>query len=287
MTGETGVRYLKKIKRRYQFVRGGEIMLWSIAIALLVFFFASYISGNNLIAGLIAVTIGSLVGSTFCQRIHLLKLNEKQLAFYLNRTYPELQESADLLLIKEEELSLLQQLQRNVTIQCLEEIYPTIKLPHKIGRASTALAVSIVVCILLTSFLNPRDISTSAENFNEIQSVGKQFLPPAITASTITVSPPVYTRIKSYSSTNFDVQLPEGSNVSWRINFNGPVSDACIILSARDTVRLVSDKNQYGVEKAFVKSGFYQLSWKTADKTTQYSDFYKLDVIKDNAPVFL
>ncbi len=285
MTRETGVHYLKKIKRRYQFMRTAEIMLWAIATALIVFFFSRYILRTDLIAGLMAVIIGSIVGYVLCQRIHLLALNETQLAFYLNRRYPKLQDSADLLLKKQEDLSLLQQLQTPVTLQSLEEIYPTIKLPHEIGRALIALAVSIVVCILLTSFLEPRGSSESAENFSEIQQVEKQFLPPSIAASTIVVSPPAYTQMKSYSSTNFDVQLPEGSNVSWHITFDGPVSAASIILSARDTVPLVPSKNQYVIGQAFKESGFYQLTWKASDKTSQYSEFYKLDVIKDIAPV--
>ena len=285
MTEETGIRYLKKIKRRYQFVRGGEIMLWSIAIALLVFFLGRYLSGMNIAAGLIAVTIGSIVGYILSQRIHLLKLNEKHLAFYLNRRYPKLQDSADLLLTEADELSLLQHLQRNVALRNLEEIHPTIKLPHKVGSASIALAASILTCIVITSFLEPRDISMSAEKSNKTRSVERQFLPPAIAASTITVSPPAYTQIKSYTSTNFDVQLPEGSKISWRITFEGPVTDASLILSARDTVPLVFNEKQYLMEHAFAESGFYQLTWKATDKSTQYSGFYKLDVIKDNAPV--
>ena len=285
MKVETGIWYLKKIKRRYQIMRGCEVMLWSTAIGSLLFFFARLMLNNTLIAALSAITTSLIVSYWLAQRIRLLDLNETQLAFYLNRRYPILHESADLLLRNDDALSPLQQLQRKVTLKNLEEIYPTIQIPHKIGRASIGMVASIVACILLTSFLQPRGSSPSMEKSAKIHPVEKQFLPPDIAASTITVSPPAYTQVKRYSSPELDVQLPEGSNVSWRIAFDTPIDNASIILSGKDTVPLISRNNQYVVERSFTESGFYQLAWKASDKTIQYSDFYKLDVIKDHAPV--
>ena len=77
---------------------------------------------------------------------------------YLNRNYPALQESADLLIKNDEELSRLQLLQKDRTAQQFEAIYPTIKLPHQMGRAIGIFGLSVVLSSVLTAFSNPSDL---------------------------------------------------------------------------------------------------------------------------------
>ncbi len=283
MTGNNPISAIKKVKRKYLFVRGTEVVLWSMAVASLSFFLTKILSGSNLVASIVSVAIALVVAYAAGRRLHLFGLDEKSIALYLNRRYPRLQESTELLLEREEDLSLLQQLQRSQVSRRMEEIYPTIKLPHHIGRASVALFVSIAAG-MLTSFLKPQDSSTPIPGFEGIKPIAKQYLPPTIKASVITVSPPAYMRIKRFTSPGFDLQLPEGSTVKWNITFDSPVSSPAIIFSAQDTVLLGSRDLQYIIERTFIKSGFYQLTWKDQDGNSQYTDYYKLDIISDHPP---
>lgn len=285
MKEETGITSLKNIRRKYQVVRGVEVMLWTMAIIILAFFSTKLVTNGNIISGFIAGGLGSIGAYFLSQRLHLFSLTENQLAFYLNRKYPRLQESADLLLKKGDELSTLQQLQRNETMLRLQEIYPTIKLPHQAGRALIALGLSVVASILLTSFLKPSENAVEkTQRDKQILPVEKQLLPPSILASTVTVSPPVYTQKPKYSSPSFNTQLPEGSKVKWDITFKGSISMPEIIFSARDTISLIASRNKYSIEQTFTEPGFYQFTWKNPDGSIHYSDYYKLDVVKDNAP---
>lgn len=283
MTDKDPIAQIKKIKRKYLFVRGSEVMLWSLAAALLAFFIMTTLS-DFLLPGLVAAGLGLIVAYSASRRMRLFGLDEKRIALYLNRRYPRLQESADLLLKREEDLSLLQMLQRNQALQTMEEIYPTIKVPHHVGRASIALVISIAAGMLLTSFLKPLDGPKSMGEFKQIKPVAKQFLPPTIKTSTITVSPPAYTQVKKFTSPDFDLQLPEGSTVKWSITFDRPVSKPAIIFSAQDTVLLTSRDLENTIERTITKSGFYQLTWKNQDGIPQYSDYYKLEIITDNPP---
>ena len=282
---ETGINHLSIITHKYKFVRGVEVLMWSMAIAVLVYFSTKLVTSTNIAAGFVAAGLGLIAAYLLSQRLHLFNLNEKRLALYLNRAYPRLQESADLLLKREDELSPLQQLQKNSTLKRIEEIYPTIRLPHQAGRASIALVLSVVASILLTSFVEPLS-SYDAKTDHDYQSqpVEKQLLPPAIEASTIEVLPPTYTQTAAYTSSNFNVQFPEGSIVKWSLTFKGPVSRPAIILSARDTIPLIQDRSDYGIQQTFTESGFYQLTWQNLDGTIHYSDYYSLDVVKDTAP---
>lgn len=277
--------HLKTIKRRYMFVRSVEILMLSVAVALLIYFSTKLVTSSNIVAGFVAAAVGLIVAYLLSQRLNLFDLNERRLALYLNRKYPRLQESADLLLKSEDELSPLQQLQKKSTLQRIEEIYPTIKLPHKAGRASIALVLSIVTSIMLTSFLEPLFTSNPKTNHdNHHQPVDKQLLPPAIVAATIQVLPPAYTQTAGYTSPNLNAQFPEGSIVKWNLTFKGSVSKPTIILSAKDTIPLIASQSDYSVRRTFTESGFYQLAWQNADGTIHYSDYHRLVVVKDNPP---
>ncbi len=114
--------------------------------------------------------------------------------------------------------------------------------------------------------------------------VEKGNLPIKIKSSTITIFPPAYTQINNQSSLDFNLKMPEGSNVVWDITFDEEVLDPRIIFSGHDSVSLTKVGAGYRVEKTFKSSVFYQLTWNNVDSLTQYSNYYEIDVIKDRAP---
>ena len=114
--------------------------------------------------------------------------------------------------------------------------------------------------------------------------VEKGNLPIKIKSSTITIFPPAYTQINNQSSRDFNLKMPEGSNVVWDIMFDEEVLDPRIIFSGRDSVSLTKVGAGYRVEKTFKSSVFYQLTWNNVDSLTQYSNYYEINVIKDRAP---
>jgi hypothetical protein len=275
-----------RMKRKYQWIRGTEILLWAVAIALAAFYGCRAISlaptvGTGI--ALIFLSIAIFVGSG---SVRLFSISEKDLAMYLNRHYPALKESADLLIKSDEELPGLQLLQKRMTAQQFDAIYPTIKLPHHVGRAIGIFGLSIVLSAVLSAFSNKSDLSGEGTTASErTMRVEKGNLPIKIKSSTITIFPPGYTQINTQSSRDFNLEIPEGSKVVWDITFEEGVVDPLIIFSARDSINLIKKGVAYRLEKTFNAPVFYQLAWHSVDSQTQYSSYYEIDVIKDHPPV--
>jgi hypothetical protein len=276
--------YFLRMKQKFLLLRGIEILLWSIAIGLMSFYvlklliFSFFVTaGLAFLFGLITVVVGS-------KKLRLFTLKENDLATYLNRHYEQLEESADLLLLDDVALTSLQRLQKFKIMQQLEVLYPTIRWPHHIGQAIGMLAVSVIISIGLTAFSYEREKKFKLSETSGKSSVEKK-LPDFIKNSFITISPPEYTGLKKQTSTEFNLQIPEGSIVQWKIIFGGNVANPKLILSGRDSIKLSqAGNNEYQITQSFKETGFYQMAWTSSDSSKHYSDFYKIEVVKDHPP---
>ncbi len=288
MTTSKEPYYFLRMKRKYQLLRGTEILLWSVAIGLLSFYILELLPVHlfvSLSIGLALFVIAIVVGIS---QLHVFNINEKDLAHYLNRHYPTLEESADLLLEEDQALTSLQLLQKSKVIRQFEALYSVIKLPHHIGRAFGVFVFTVISCIGLSAFLIDHNKTKlpPLSTHEKLGPIDKKKLPAFIKNATLTISPPVYTGLKNRTSADFNLEIPEGSIIEWDIQFEGKAIDSKIILSARDSIRLSGGgKNGFRATKSFNETGFYQIAWKTADSLNRYSDYYKIEVIKDHPPV--
>ncbi|HEY3429742.1 MAG TPA: DUF4175 family protein, partial [Cyclobacteriaceae bacterium] len=105
-----------------------------------------------------------------------------------------------------------------------------------------------------------------------------------IESLSINVTPPAYTGLTSFTSKTFSLNVPEGSRVNWAATFSSQPKDAKIIFSGRDSVLLKkSDEKTFGNSQTITITGFYQVQWR--DQLGTYrSDYYKIDMIKDQPP---
>ena len=153
---------LSQLKRKYLLFRLGEIMLESLGLALVVYsildwgrietvpikIFVSMLSGSGLLIVLI-----------YYYRFH--HLDDRSYTQFLNQSFPQLKESADLMLFDEHELTGLQQLQQIKTIDQFNLIYPTVKLPHHLIRSFTILIISSLVYFIGSSFSDSRKVNVT------------------------------------------------------------------------------------------------------------------------------
>ena len=288
MNLQTAPYHFQKMKRKYQRLRGAEILLWSVGIGVLSFYLCRVIAINSALAAGIALALVSIAVFVGSRKVHLFGISEIDLAMYLNRYYPVLQESADLLLKKDEELSRLQLLQKERTANRFEAIYPTIKLPHKIGRAIGMFGLSVLLSVVLTAFSNQSSsFEKGASPSKKFDAVTSENLPTKIKSGIITIFPPGYTQIGSQTSEDFNLKMPEGSNVVWDIIFEEAILNPLMIFSGKDSARIEHGGQGFRVEKTFSSSGFYQLVWDNPDGSKQYSNYYEIEVTRDRAPVLM
>jgi hypothetical protein len=207
MKQEAPSYHFARMKQKYQWLRGTEILLWAVAIALSAFFGCRAISIAPTAGTGIALTFLSIAIFVGSSRVHLFSISEKDLAMYLNRHYPILKESADLLIRNDEELPGLQLLQKELTAQQFDTIYPTIKLPHHMGRAMGIFGLSLVLSAVLSAFSNKSDLSgEECITVEKDWACRKGQSPIKIKSSTITILPPGYTQIDNQSSRSFNLK---------------------------------------------------------------------------------
>jgi hypothetical protein len=277
--------YFVNLKSRYLSFRLGEIILWSLSVGALVYslsyvFRASALTGTVL--SLLFLAITAVIGF---RRFGLQNLSEKRFVKYINTSYPELEESVDLLLKDEGDMTSLERLQRERTIIRFEKIFPTIQLPQQLGRAAILFFVAIGFSFVLIAFA-PRKIliADSPYSKDSIENRPLAIVPTAISTLTITIIPPAYTGLKKQRVADPQLILPEGTMVNWNVKFSDRIQTSKLIFSGRDTVSLKSSNESFTITREILESGFYQIYWQNDRGEIRTSDFYKIDVVYDRSP---
>lgn len=280
---QSPIHHIDKLKQRYLFYRFIEISLLSVGAALVVFSATKLWIDSIPIKTIVSAFIGIALGFGMIVRYRLFNMDTSDFTRFLNQQYPSLQQSADLLLIENEKLTTLERIQKERTANQFSEIYPEIKLPHRLVLSSLIFLASAVISFLLSSFLPTANSISNAVKEKYTADVPAKMPPSSVRSFDIRISPPVYTKLPSSSSKNFDLSLPEGSRVKWQLRFAGDVTEVKIVFSNRDSSVFRKEGDEFVFEKIFLQSGFYQLKWKD-DTKTQWSDFYRIEIILDEPP---
>jgi hypothetical protein len=269
-------------------MRMSEAFILSLALALAAFI-VPYILNVSLAGCLTLAMIGGILLFLFrCEQLHLFKTNAYRITVYLDQHFPILQNSSDLLLKENEELTGLQQLQKIRTTQAFEALYPSIRLPHRLVQACGILVVSILASFTLTSFapmFAHRGNLTKVTGSTGGDSV-VTVIPAQVKHATITITPPTYTHLEIQHTESWALTFAEGSTIDWTIEFTTGVKNPSLIFSGKENIPLkTSGAETFTLRKSITETGFYQLAWTTDQGETKHSDFYKLEVIKDLPPV--
>ena len=280
---ETRVSHsIQVLKRRYQFYRLAESALFAVATGMLLATILHF-STNNLVLKISLVSASVLL--VFAARVIFLKLisiQNEQFTSYLNAQYPQLEHSADLLLQNPDALHELAQLQVQKITGRFHQLFPEIKLPHRLPQSAGSVAIALIFYVVLTSFVPVNPTGTNKTNLaSQIATTPTEVA--RIQSLFIQVTPPAYTGLASSDAIQPELKVPEGSRVTWKLKFNTEISSAQLIISGKDSVQLSHASDGYQVSYLISESGFYQLQWKQKDKATR-SDFYKIEIVADQPP---
>ncbi|MDQ0640500.1 hypothetical protein QF042_004065 [Pedobacter sp. W3I1] len=207
------------------------------------------------------------------------KTTDHDVSRFVNNQYPELEESADLLLQNQDELSMLQQLQRNK----IEHILTS--LPHpKEPAKKLYLGLLILVAGLFISFgitkihLLKNEPLNFQNKANQIPLI-KENIPAAISDFSATIIPPAYTQKAERKQKQFTIAAETGAKINWKIETNIGIKKLKIIFNDNEIVSLKAlnaSHTQWNYSKIVNKSGFYQL-----DLDGKKSDLYQIGIIPD------
>lgn len=276
---------INKIKNKYLLLRGIEITLFALGVACMVFAITHYFV-SPAIAWTAALITGVTTVATLFFRLNLYGFTESRITTYLNHHYPQLEASTDLLL-NNDPLSTLQHLQKSTVYQKLQSIEDTIRFPHRLLLASLVLVTGILAGYVAMQLKTIHSAAGSVRE-NTLGGDADNKENPVITAlskTTVTVTPPAYTQKATITSSSLSLKVIEGSTVKWNFTFDGPPPRLSMIFSGKDSVQFTTPSgNSFTYQRTFTESGFYQYVWKDQSGADHPSDYYPIEIIKDEAP---
>ncbi|MFC4211104.1 hypothetical protein ACFOWA_07930 [Pedobacter lithocola] len=271
-----GQNWIHNLRKRWTMLYVLRILAIGLAIALVLSALLIYIL--QLPIWIFAVVLPLVLAvALFIKPIW--KTTDKDFSRFVNNRYPELEESADLLLKNPTELSMLQQLQRNK----IEKIIPLIQQPTEPVKK-----LYIGLVILLAGILMSFGITKIPQIQKKYQSIGenpksvtvtKENVLPEISSLQATIIPPAYTRKPERKQKEFTIKAETGSKINWKIETNISIKTVKIIFNDKEIVSLKAqnaDKKDWLYSRTVLKAGFYQLVL-----DGKKSDLYQIDIIPD------
>ena len=220
----------------------------------------------------------------FIQRPWLVK--ETGVAQLLNETYPQLEESAGLLLLAPPSLNMLERLQYNKTDQVLSAIPQPLNISKKIITPAFVFAILLIAGIGLYKI--PFHVEKPAHTKDDAVISHPQkaeIILPQIAGINIAISPPAYTARPARHQQVFNLIAEEGSVVNWQLQTSKAATEIKFIFN--DTLKIAlhsanAQQTQWRLDKKIESTGFYQVSI-----DGKVSELYKIETIKDKPPVVL
>ncbi|MDN5202325.1 hypothetical protein QQ008_13145 [Fulvivirgaceae bacterium BMA10] len=224
------------------------------------------------------------------QRRHITPINT---ARFINRNYEYLEESTELLLANETQLSLLEKLQRRRIAGRFQTIHSELRTPNVLKRSMAI----FMLCLLMSVVLWFVILNNKLEHSNADASIGTEQSTregdqtswnklPSIKRAMLTIRPPAYTRIKEHKTDDLHIKAPIGSMLFWEIEFTESIKSANLQLHNGNNIALVqrSKSNTYLASLELKAQGFYQLIFTSENDSIKQSDYYKMELINDTDP---
>ncbi|WP_316761086.1 DUF4175 family protein [Pedobacter aquatilis] len=207
------------------------------------------------------------------------KTTDSDISRYINNQYPELEESADLLLKNPTELSMLQQLQRSK----IETLLPSLPQPKepvkKLYFGLAILAAGVLLSFGITKVPALKKEASAVTQQQRVNPVIKENILPEISDFSATIIPPAYTGKSTREQKQFSIKAETGAKINWKIETNVAIKKLKIIFNDKEINTLKPNSSAstgFSYTKTIDKAGFYQL-----ELDGKKSDLYQIEVIPD------
>ncbi|MEN0052172.1 MAG: hypothetical protein AAGC65_00815 [Mucilaginibacter sp.] len=273
-----GAHQIKSMRNWYITYRIIADVLFGAAFAIILK--SIFLSSIGFAAGIFGVVFISLV-----MWHRAWQITESSISNYLDRRYPQLEESAQLFIKPETEHNFLEYLQLSKIEQELSLIPVQQKQfikPFLWGVI--ALILSVFLSTLLKGgghHLLMHDVTKVGET-NTKPGIAEKVL-PQISAVELTITPPAYTGKARHRQDKFTILIEEGGVAAWKIATNIAVKKVSILFNDKETIVLKSanyDQTTWIAQKQITQPGFYQIS-----VDGKLSDLYQMQVIIDQSPL--
>ncbi len=207
------------------------------------------------------------------------RVGPAEVARHLDRTFPSLEESSDLVLAEPTELSFVERLERVRVERALAAAAP-VPVPRDRATGATLITGAVAALAGVILLMLPAGIHVAGS------SVGRSGAAhaPAVGGAKVRIVPPAYTGAPERSQTDWDIEAPEGAAITWRITTDADT--AWITTSTGDTLRLSPDGRERIATLRASASLLYQVTTFHAGERRN-SALHRLAVQADAPPTLL
>ncbi|RWY55583.1 DUF4175 family protein [Mucilaginibacter gilvus] len=213
------------------------------------------------------------------------RVGNDKIASFLDKQYPELQESTGLLLLPVGELNVLQSLARAKT----ESVFYHLQVKHKpfakrFWQSALLLLLSTLFFVAIKVLYHP---ANGSKAWTRGIGIAEQKFPmekilPQIDGVELTITPPAYTRRAKREQNRFNLSAEDGATVNWHIKTNVAIKNAFLLFNDKEHINLknIEGGTEWQASKMISQPGFYLVSI-----DGKLSDLYQIQIIKDAPPV--
>jgi hypothetical protein len=240
----------------------------------------------------VLIGIAAGLGALIFLRRRTSAVTAATLAAHLNRLYPTLEESAGLWLRDPATLALVERLQLQrvdaawnaLTDRGTAGLPRTEALRPAIGWCAAA-AIALIAVISWPSGNAPT--ATTVQSIPEGSAQLPNAVPPTLRTALLEIEAPGYLGQPSRLIDGLDAEVPEGSAVTWRLEFNGSVAGVALISagSKGELGAAQAEGGAYNVRNTITETQLYQLAITSHDGSrVVWPELHVLKVVRDLSP---
>ena len=254
-------------------VLAGSVLGWELARL-----FGSPVLIYAIGGGLLGLAIWAAIRKP--RRVQLI-----QVADYLNRHNPTLQDSTELLLQPADELSLLQRLQVQRILPAIPQAVRGTRVPQGFLRWLAIWAPLLLLPGLWLLF-QPQTSLRRELGMAPIAELAEEAvpLPAGLAQWEVRLSAPSYMQLPVKRQSAFPIEAWEGTQASFEAQFTEPVVWAVLLWGQNDTVSLKTNGEAYRQTLTLRQNTFYALAWQDSTGEWQRSDYAPVTVRPDAPP---
>lgn len=276
MSDNRGQQQLLLLQKQWRQTALLTQIIWIVSallIAALVWKYSSLLYATITFAALATVVMFFTRGSRF---------SIKNLVRYLNKTYPVLEESTQLLLPSAQLPSVVQQLQQNKVSEQLQKLHIRSPFRKPFYRAIIFFVLAILAFIAVQQWPVAKTNSSTTSEAITGGKKSKEIILASIQSASVIVTPPAYTRLSARRQQQFSLRAEAGAEVSWQLLMNAPAAHVSLQFNDGSSIPLQQSTaaNTWQSSKTIRQSGFYQVKI-----DNRLSELYAIEAIKDAPPV--
>ncbi|TQV72411.1 hypothetical protein FLL45_19575 [Aliikangiella marina] len=287
--------YLRRYKQKKQLAYLCQAIFYAVTGFVLI----SFLDLEPILQYLTVSIIGIFSLSLLLKRQSYRAISLENFLEHLNRQFSEYQESAQLVNQPNEQLSLLKQIQKKFVYNLIERDISNgqIKkvLPAWPWKDFLIPLVALIISLLVSWYVVPKFSSeefTSRNSEPEKLSQQDDKLAPKLTSSLIQITPPQYTKLPSIELEDLNLEILEGSQVEWSVQFNSQNNKSLqwlLIDADNNQYELtLQDDARYQLKLNVQQTTFYRFGFvdpfSQHQEPTMLDNIYSIAVIRDQLP---